>query len=78
MIGDDYTGRVVIYDHRLAGDRAGVVVDPRCTTCKRFCASAGTSVVYGGWDGNAESFEGWRCSRCGPFEPEILCWAGDL
>jgi hypothetical protein len=77
---DDWCGRVIIYDSPdgPAGDRAGVVVDPRCPKCRRLCASAETSVVYDGWNEGVAHFEGWTCRRCGPFQPDVICWAGDL
>jgi len=55
----------------------GVIVDPRCPTCSRFCSGKGTIVIYLGDEG-VKRFEGWSCRRCGPFEPSILGWTGDF
>lgn len=54
-----------------------VVVDTRCPTCSRFCSPKGTVVFYLGDEG-VDRFEGWACKRCGPFQPQIVGWAGDF
>jgi hypothetical protein len=71
----DYTGRVIVYGYEMKRD--GVVVEPRCPTCHRFVSSKKTTVRYSGWDARPK-FRGWRCPRCGPFQPNVLGWGGDF
>lgn len=69
--------RIVSYAPSREGED-GVVVDPRCPTCARFISGKGTSVVYEGWDGNVDHFDGWVCPRCGPFQPNVIGWESDF
>lgn len=75
-MSEPYCGRVIVMGPNRDGQC--VCVDPRCPTCHRFVKTTSVARVAYDWEGNVYEFRGFHCPRCGPFQPEVVCWDGDL